>query len=204
MRASAPHPGDLRAVISKKIACLFIGMVAALAVRADVIPSFVSATATSGGNTVWSYQIDITSDQQVTTGDFFTIHDFGNFIPGTNMQPTNWSFSSLLVGPTPSGVHPADDPNIPNLTWTYTGSATIPTNTTLGPFSVTLAGTQFVSAPVRQAFFSAQATRSNGPNAGTKVNNVGQVPVPIPEPSSLALLVLAGLSGLAFYRRSRS
>ena len=190
--------------MNKKIASLFLGMVATLAVRADIIPSFVSATATLGGNTVWSYQIDITSDQQVTTGDFFTIHDFGNFIPGTNMQPADWAFSSLAVGHPPAGVNPPDDPNILNLTWTYTGSATVPTNTVLGPFSVTLPGTQSVSAPLHNSFFSAQATRANGPNAGTKVNNVGQVPVPVPEPSSLALLVLAGLSGLAFYRRSRS
>lgn len=191
--------------MNKVIAFMFIGLVAAFStVRADIIPSFVSATATGGGNTVWSYQIDITSDQQVTTGDFFTIHDFGPFIPGTNMQPADWAFSSALVGKTPSGVNPPDNPTILNLTWTYTGSATIPTGTTLGLFSVTLAGTQFVSAPTRDAFFSAQATRGPGPNAGTKINNVGHVPVPVPEPSTLALLVMAGLSGLAVYRRRHS
>ena len=187
--------------MNKVVASLFAGLMVAVCLRADIIPSFVSATATPSGNTVWSYQIDITSDQQVTTGDFFTIHDFGPFIPGTNMQPADWTFSSDFVGKTAPNVHPPDDPTLLNLTWTYTGSTTIPTNTTVGTFSVTLSGTQFVGAPLRAAFFSAQATRNGGQNPGTKISNVGQVPVPIPEPSSLALLVMTALSGLAVYRR---
>src|SRR5438552_8136825 len=124
----------------KKTLVLIGWLVAAAVVRGDIIPSFEFATP-SGGNTIWGYHIDITSGQQVTTGDFFTIYDFGPFIPGSNIQPTGWTFSSSLVGPTPSSVAPPDNPNVLNLTWTYSGT-TIPTGTELGPFSVTIAGTQ--------------------------------------------------------------
>jgi hypothetical protein len=187
----------------KKISAVaFIGFIAAIsAIRGDIIPGFQGATP-SGGNTVWSYQINVTSDQSVTTGDYFTIYDFGSIVPGSNVQPIGWTFSSLLVGPTPAGTLPPDDANILNLTWTYSGP-TIPSGTNLAPFSVMTAGFQELS-PTRNSFFAAQATRTMGPDAGTKINNVGQipVPVPIPEPSTVSLIVIASLAA-AVYRRRR-
>jgi hypothetical protein len=191
----------------KKTAFLIACFVAIAAVRGDIIPVF-TGTSPSGTNTVWGYQIDITTNQQVTTGDFFTIYDFGPFISGSNVQPSGWTFSSSLVTAPPAGVTPPDDPTLLNLTWTYTGSATIPTNSTVGPFSVTVAGTQFQEAPqTRAAFFAAQATRASGNDAGSKINNVGQVPVPVavPEPTTLSLLALgaAGAAAKALRRRRK-
>jgi len=177
-----------------------VGFVAAITtVRGDIIPSFAGTSPGPNTSTVWNYVIDITSNQQVTTGDFFTIYDFGPFISGSNMQPTDWSFSSALVTPPPSGTTPPDNPTLENLTWTYTGTATIPTGTHLGNFSVTIPTSQFEEVPqTRNTYFAAQATRTDTP-AGTKINNVGQVPapVPIPEPTTLSLLALAGI-GSAF------
>ena len=37
--------------------------------------------------------------------------------------------------------------------------------------------------------FTAEATRSSGPNAGTKVDNIGAVSVPVPESSSLLPII---------------
>jgi hypothetical protein len=182
-----------------------IGFVAAVSVRGDIIPSFTGTSPGSGTNTVWNYTINITTDQQVTTGDFFTIYDFGSFIALSNAQPTGWSFSSALVTTPPSGTNPPDNPTLENLTWTYTGATTIPTNTQLGPFSVTQATSVFQELPsTKTGFFAAMATRATGPTAGSKVNNVGQlpVPVPIPEPTTLSLLALAGVaSALRAIRR---
>jgi PEP-CTERM motif len=178
----------------KKAFCLIGWMVAIATVRGDIIPSFSGTSPGSGTNTVWSYHIDITSDQQVTTGDFFTIYDFGPFISGTNVQPSGWSFSSSLLTTPPPGVTPPDDPNVLNLTWTYTGSAPIPTGSTLCPFSVTIATSQFDEAPrTRQSYFAALATRTTDP-PNTKISNVGRIPVPvaIPEPTTLSLLILGG------------
>jgi hypothetical protein len=189
----------------KKTAVLIACLAAVAAVRGDIIPVF-TGTSPSATNTVWGYQIDITSNQQVTTGDFFTIYDFGPFISGSNVQPSGWTFSSSLLTTPPSGVNPPDDPTLLNLTWTYTGATTIPTNSTVGPFSVTVAGTQFQEAPpTRAAYFAAQATRATGDGAGTKINNVGQVPVPtaIPEPTTLSLLALGGAGAVARALRRR-
>jgi hypothetical protein len=181
----------------------FIGLVAAIsALRGDIIPSFAGTTP-SGTNTVWNYRIDITSGAQVTAGDFFTIYDFGPFIAGSNLQPPGWTFSSSLTTVAPGGTLPPDDPNILNLTWTYTGSTPISASN-IGPFSVTLATGQFQEVPrTRPGYFAAQATRAPGNDSG-KLNNVGRipVPVPIPEPTTVSLIALAAAgSALKAIRR---
>ena len=183
-----------------------IGFITAIStLRGDIIPSFAGTSPGSGTSTVWNYTINITSDQQVTTGDFFTIYDFGPFIMGSNLQPTGWTFSSSLVTTPPSGTNPPDNPTLANLTWTYTGTTTIPTGTHLGNFSVAVATSQFQEVPsTRAGYFAAMATRNDG--SVTKINNVGQVPVPvpIPEPTTLSLLALAGVgSALRAIRRRK-
>jgi hypothetical protein len=191
--------------MKKILAVALIGLIAAATLRGDIIPSFGGTSPGTGTNTVWNYTINITSDQEVTTGDFFTIYDFGPFISGTNTQPSNWTFSSSLVTPPPSGTNPPDNPTLANLTWTYTGSATIMGNTNLAGFSVAVATSTFQGTPsTRTGFFAAQGTRATGGTAGTKVNNVGQLPVPVPEPTTMSLLAFAGVgAALRAVRRRR-
>ena len=188
----------------KKISALMlaVGLVAIASARADIIPSFVGSS-TSGSTTVWSYQIDVTVGEEVTSGDFFTIYDFGHFVAGTNVQPSGWTFSSSLVGTTPNGVIPPDDSTLENLTWTYTGQ-TIPTTSGIGPFSISTAGAQ--SEPsLNTGYFAAQATNSGNPS--TKINNVGRVsipaPVPVPEPATLSFLVFGAATVCARAIRRR-
>lgn len=180
----------------KKLSVIaLMALVGIVSARADIIPSFGGTSPGTGTNTVWNYSINITSDQVVTAGDFFTIYDFGPFILGSNTQPTGWTFSSSLTTPPPANTNPPDNPTLANLTWTYTGSTTIPTGTNLSGFSVTQPTSSFQEVPsMKIGFFAAQATRNTGPNAGSKINNVGNVPVPIPvpEPTTLSLLALAG------------
>jgi hypothetical protein len=172
--------------------------VAVLAARADIIPAFSGATS-AGGNTVWSYTIDITSGQNVTTGDFFTIYDFGPFIAGTAVQPSGWTLSSSFLGVTPSQTLPSDDPAILNLTWTYTGPTIVGLG--LGPFSVNIAGVTSSPVPFRTSHFAAEATQIG---SGDKVDNVGQISVPVlgptvPEASTFSLFVSAsGLIGVGW------
>lgn len=165
---------------------------AALTVRGDIIPTLspVSPVAVVGGFT-WNYATNVTLDQKVQTGDFFTIYDFGTFTPGSNLQPAGWAFSSSLIGTNPSLVIPVDDANLLNLTWTYTGTAEINGAAFLGDFSVIASSNQ-----LRSSDFAAEATRSTGPTAGTKVDNVGRISVPIPEMS--ALLPILSICGAGF------
>ena len=171
----------------------FIALVATtLAANADIIPTLSSITP-SGTSFQWNYASNVTVDQNVTSGDFFTIYDFGAFVPGSATQPAGWTFSSSLSGITPGKVSPTDNPAILNLTWMYTGP-TIPGSAALGTFSV-LSATNVL----RTGDFAAQGTRNSGPDVGTKVNNVGTISVPVPEMSALAPIIgVCGLGMIGF------
>src|SRR5437588_2052281 len=171
-----------------------------LIARGDIIPTLSSVTGSSP-NFTWNYAANVTVDETINTGDFFTIYDFGTIAPGSNTQPTGWTFSQALLGPTPALVNATDNPNILNLTWTYTGSTPISGSAALGIFSVITSTDQ-----LKVGQFSAEATRNSGPNAGTKVDNIGTVSVPVPESS--ALLPIIGVCAAAVFstllRRQRA
>src|SRR5438874_9409045 len=171
-----------------------------LIARGDIIPTLSSVTGSSPTFT-WNYAANVTVDETVNTGDFFTIYDFGTIAPGSNTQPSGWTFSQALLGPTPALVNATDNPNILNLTWTYTGSTPISGSAALGIFSVITSTDQ-----LKVGQFSAEATRNSGPNAGTKVDNIGSVSVPVPESS--ALLPIIGVCAAAVFstllRRQRA
>ena len=164
-----------------------------LIARGDIIPTLSSVTGSSP-NFTWNYAANVTVDQTINTGDFFTIYDFGTIAPGSNTQPTGWTFSQALVGPTAALTSPTDNPNILNLTWTYTGTAPISGSAALGMFSIITSTDQ-----LKTGQFTAQATRNSGPDAGTKVSNIGAVSVPVPEPS--ALLPIIGVCAAAVFSR---
>ncbi|MDP9187041.1 MAG: hypothetical protein M3O72_06760 [Verrucomicrobiota bacterium] len=154
-----------------------------LIARGDIIPTLSSVTGSSP-NFTWNYSANVTVDETINPGDFFTIYDFGSIAPGSNMQPTGWTFSQSLVGPTAALTSPTDNPNILNLTWTYNGTAPIVGSAALGMFSVVTSTDQ-----LKTGQFTAQATRSSGPDAGTKISNIGSVSVPVPESSALLPII---------------
>jgi hypothetical protein len=169
-----------------------------LAARADIIPTLSSVTGSSP-NFTWNYSANVTVDQTVNTGDFFTIYDFGSIAPGSNTQPTGWTFSQALVGPTAALTSPTDNPNILNLTWTYSGTTPIVGSAALGLFSVITATDQ-----LKTGQFTAEATRNSGPESGTKISNIGNVSVPVPEPSVLfPIMSLCAAIGVDRFLRRR-
>ena len=170
-----------------------------LAARADIIPTLSSVTGSSP-TFRWNYSANVTVDETINTGDFFTIYDFGAISPSSNMQPTGWTFSQALLGPTAPLTSPTDNPSILNLTWTYTGSTPIVGSAALGTFSVVTSTDQ-----LKVGQFTAEATRNSGPNAGTKVSNIGSVSVPVPEPSVLFPIVslCAAIGVDRFFRRRK-
>ena len=185
-----PHKKVMRKSFILGLVLLGSGILIA---RGDIIPTLSSVTG-STPNFTWNYSANVTVDQTINTGDFFTIYDFGTIAPGSNTQPTGWTFSQALVGPTAALTSPTDNPNILNLTWTYTGTAPISGSAALGMFSV-ITGTD----QLKTGQFTAQATRSSGPDAGTKVSNIGAVSVPVPESS--ALLPVIGVCAAAVFSR---
>lgn len=161
-----------------------------LAAHADVIPTLSSITP-AGAQFTWNYSANVTVDQMIQPGDFFTIYDFGNFLTGSNTQPAGWTFSSALTGLTPSLVLPTDNGSVLNLTWTYNGTTPIPGSTALGMFTIVADTDQLTTSD-----FAAEATRNGGPNDGTKVDNVGNISVPVPEMSALLPILSICSAGL--------
>jgi hypothetical protein len=157
------------------------------AARADIIPHLVSVTP-DGPNFRWTYEADLTNDERLDLTKnvaFFTIYDFVGLVPGTNMQPMNWMFSSALTGITPPKTLPTDDPAIPNLTWTYTGPIVGPGPLDLGDFSAD----SIYSAKTSVDFASLATKNTIDDKDGTSVQNDGSVSAPVvPEPCTMALL----------------
>jgi len=168
-----------------------------LIARGDIIPTLSSVTGSSP-NFTWNYSANVTVDETVNHGDFFTIYDFGSIAPGSNLQPAGWTFSQALVGPTAAQTSPIDNPNILNLTWTYNGTTPIMGSAVLGIFSVITS-----TDTLKTGQFSAVATRNSGPNSGTKVSNVGTVSVPVPESSALLPIIGVCAAALASTLRRR-
>jgi hypothetical protein len=165
---------------------LILGLIVSIATifvtYADIIPTLSSVTGSSP-NFRWNYSANVTLDQAVNHSDFFTIYDFSSIKPTITSQPTGWTFSTSLVGPTPSLVIPTDNPSLWNLTWTYTGTTTISGAAALGIFSAVTSTNQLQAGQ-----FTAEATRNNDPT-DTKIQNIGQVSVPVPESTSLLPLI---------------
>ncbi|HZT43934.1 MAG TPA: hypothetical protein VFA07_17340 [Chthonomonadaceae bacterium] len=186
---------------------LGIGLLAigATQARADIVPQTPSITPTEGGYT-WTYDVQLANDYSVRRNNFFTIVDFNGFVPGTNFQPSNWVFSSAGVGTMPSGFSVKDNPSIPDLTWTYTGSTIGPGPADLGNF-----GAVSIYNLEKLSFYTAVTNSYVAGKPGTGVNlpNLGVVYTPsiksaifVPEVGSLALL-LPGLAPLALVLRKR-
>jgi hypothetical protein len=180
---------------------LGLSLLTAPAAQAGLIPNKVSVSATGDGNYKWSYNVVVTSDVYVQPGDYFTIYDFAGAVPGSSTAPAGWTMSSTNVGTTPEKTNPADDPNIPNFTYTYTGATTIFGQQSLGTFSLISP-----SNHVAESDFTSATHRQDNDNSEHTITAT-TVPVAAagsrtPEPATLALAI-AGLPIIGVLRRRR-
>ncbi len=180
---------------------LGLGLLAANApAKADIIPTTASLPTPTVGGYLWEFNAQLTGHQFMMAGDFFTIYDFAGFVPASNIEPTNWAFSSALVGVTPGGLGVVDNASLPNLTWTYTGPATSNGPTNLGLFKAistyNTPGTGNYGAMARlySPFFQEVH--------GDPTMNKGPIAVPVvPEPGTMALLGLGAAPLIGRLRR---
>src|SRR5438093_5720360 len=108
------------------IARLFAAAVAAAVTgstaAAGLLP--VSVTVTPEANNFrWTYSVVLPTDMKLQSGDYFTIYDFGGFVPGSmsvaatgpyDSYAQYWQTNSANAGPTPDRLNPQDDLTIPN------------------------------------------------------------------------------------------
>jgi hypothetical protein len=181
------------------LCCLALGTRSA---HANLIPTFLSATPTAGGNTQYNYEVVVDAIQRVDGNDFFTIYDFDGFVSVVNPLPLGWTFTSNLQGVTPSGILPNDNPAVPNLTFTRNGG-TLNGPSNLGVFSAV--------SSLNTATNGEFASQAHNVNTGGLIANRGTmltVPSPqgqvvaAPEPSTVTLVVI-GLMGVVVYVRCR-
>jgi len=185
------------------LAACVLALSAGSTARAGLLPVTVTI-APEAENFRWTYAIVLPTDSQLRSGDFFSIYDFDGLVSTSNAQPDGWAFTMSKSGPVPIGVDPTDDPNIPNLTWRYTGPTISTGQIGLGNFwAVSLFGTSIDS------FFTARTHRTSDGGVDTNITET-TVPVPtavpppnlVPEPGTLALAGL-GLPFVGLLRRLR-
>ena len=118
---------------------------------ANIIPT--SITITGAGPYTWTYDLQLSSDQNVNSGlaptsnpvphvnlsfaGFLTVYDFAGYIGGSCSGPAGWTCTAQNIGFTPDDVIPTDNGNIVNLTWAYTSGPTLlgqPSGIDLGLF----------------------------------------------------------------------
>lgn len=163
-----------------------------------------STAAAGNDNTTFNYSASISSNESIVAGDYFKIVDFSGLV-GTPTAPAGWTATTQLFDPTLPNVvlSHGDDPGVPNLVFTYTGSTPIVGSTAITGFS---AVSVFPTAGSTKDFYGVTTTSS-----GLSVSSVSNVlvptygipyPSPVPEPSSV---ISGGIGvvvfGLAFARR---
>jgi hypothetical protein len=204
----------------KRLTALCLSLVVPAFASANIIPTGTSIAGASGGPYTWTYDMQLSGDQDARAGvippglsvphadpsygAFVTIYDFEGYVAGTCSGPSGWTCAVQALGYTPDDVLPTDKASVLNLTWFYTSGPTItgdPSGADLGSFSA-----QSIYNTIELVSYAARGHKNNGSAIGTVADNVGTtrgpVALAIPEPSSLALTGM-GLLMLGYKARKR-
>jgi hypothetical protein len=184
----------------KKLLLAAIALIAlAPAAHAANIPVLDTVTLV-GTDYEFSYSATLSGDTGVVAGNRLVIFDFRGYVPGSISSGIYAFDLDAFVELTTAGLTlpPGydDDPNVENLVFQWKGA---PFNASGGPFAdVSFSGLTARSIYPLTAIdaYSAVTRINNGGATGLAAFNQGEVGVPVPEPSTLALVALGfGLAG---------
>jgi hypothetical protein len=176
-----------------------------------------------GDNFRYTYGVMLTSNSTLQNGDVFVVYDFVGLVDGTNDQPAGFAFQSMNTGGNPGRTIPNDNPDMPNLVWTYTGDTPLIGQIGLGNFSAistnpeSTASTDFVSrthvedpnGEVREEDNITQTKAPMGHDIQPPVEPPVEPPIDpvppsgVPEPSTVLMLAI-GLPLVAGARALRN
>jgi len=179
--------------------------------NASIIPVLESVTP-SGSNFEFTYSGTLASDAGVVPGSQLVIFDFAGFTGFGDLSP---SLSGTIQNTTPVIPEPGavlfpspgftDDPNLPNLVFTYIGPAFHNTGGPYPAIDFTISAFSKFSKTTLDGF-SAITVKNNGDAIGTAIRDVGATAVPtaaVPEPATWAMMIMGfgGMGALARRRR---
>jgi hypothetical protein len=149
----------------------------------------------------YDFEIDLVAGSTLSTGGFITVYDIPFLLkPVLTAQPNEWTATSQDTGKTPSGTPMTppffDNPNVPNVTWTYLG----PPISTSSDMDL---GTFIVGVTSNLDFNPSPTLLFVGSLNGLTFSNLGTVVVNAPEPSSVALLLTGVVALPLFWRCSK-
>jgi hypothetical protein len=163
------------------------------AAQANITP-VLSGVSSEGDLFRYTYQVTLDSDQGFINGSKISIFDFAGFAGGlTSSNPTFAAGTELFTTGQLTPPAFSDDPNILNLTMTWTDGAF---RNSGGPFPETNFTLSALSRFATNHFdgYSSTAVKNNGESVGQRTDNVGPISVPfsagVPEPTSWALLIV--------------
>ena len=170
-----------------------IGVATPQMARADITPGNTSPVTSGPVAGVWTYQYEVVlgNAENVQSGDFFILYDFGPSVNPVTIALLNnagWSVSTALSTTGAAGTSPVDNPGVLDYKFTYTGATILgPTTGTVSLGTVTLTST---GAPSATAVFHNWDGRGTDISTGLPNGNLTSVIVPVltPEPASFVLL----------------
>jgi len=198
----------INATLLSLVAATAFGVMAVSAAHADINPvSPGIPTITQDLNdpfSTFSYPIVLTSTETLISGNYFTMFDVNGLVSGSEMAPTGFTASEALVGPVATGSFSSspttDNPNILNVTYTYSGPTVVGNPTALGNFSFK---SIYSTATTRNAFSAVAEDTGSGTLNSNATSYIGPTAsaTTVPEPATVVPFLLGGLGLMALIVR---